>query len=74
MAPAAKPVPLTVRVKAGPPAVAVLGLREVITGPEETVNVAPLDVTPSSTTVMVAVPGVAIRLAVTWAVNSVKLT
>ena len=74
MAPAAKPEPLTVSVKAAPPAVAVLGLREVITGPEETVNVAAADVTPSSTTVTDSVPGVAMRLAVTWAVNSVEFT
>jgi len=69
-----KPVPLIVSVKAGPPAVDVSGLREVITGPEEMVKVAPLDVTPFTTTVTVAVPGVAMRVGATIAVNCVALT
>ena len=73
-APEAKPVPLTVRVKAAPPAVAPLGLSEEITGPPLIVKVAPPDVTPFSTTVTVTVPGAAIRLAATCAVNCMEFT
>jgi hypothetical protein len=73
-APEIKPVPLTVSVKAGPPAVAESGLSEAITGPALIVKVAPPEVTPLSTTVTVAVPGAAMRLAGTWAVNCVALT
>ena len=73
-APETKPVPLTVSVKAGPPAVAEFGLSDVIAGAAATVKVAVLDVTPFSTTVTVTVPGVAIRVAATWAVNCVALT
>ena len=50
------------------------GLSDVITGPEVIVKTAPADVTPFSTTVTFAEPGVAMRLAATCAVNSVALT
>ena len=69
-----KPVPLTVSVKAAAPAVAVFGLRDVMTGPAAMVNVAPADVTPFSTTVTVTVPGEAMRFAGTWAVNWLEFT
>ena len=68
-APDENTLPLTVRVKAWPPAVALDGLSEVIVGPALIVNVAPLDVTPPEVTVTVAAPAVAIRLAGTCAVN-----
>ena len=73
-APERKPVPLTVRVKAGPPSIAELGLSELITGAAAMVKVALVDVIPFSTTVTVTVPGEAMRLAVTCAVNCVALT
>jgi hypothetical protein len=68
-APDENPLPLAVRVKVWPPAVALDGLNEVIVGPALTVNVAPLDVTPPEVTVTVAVPAAAMRLAGTCAVN-----
>ena len=73
-APEANPLPFTVSVKADPPAVALEGLSEVIAGGGLMVNVAPPEVTPPETTVMVAVPCDAIRLADTDAVNCVALT
>jgi hypothetical protein len=68
--------PLTVRVKAGPPAGAVEGLRPVMVGASGApmVKVEPLDVAPLSLTVIVADPCEAIRVAVTAAVNWVALT
>lgn len=69
-APAANPAPFTVRVKAGPPAVALLGLRDVRLG--VTVKFTGFEVTPPEITVMLATPAIAIRfagtLAVTWPV------
>jgi len=73
-APERKPVPLTVRVNAGPPSNAELGLSELITCAAEMVKLALVEVTLFSTTVTVTVPGVAMRLAVTWAVNCAALT
>jgi len=64
-----KPEPFTVSVKAPLPAVAAFGLSEEITGAGPIVNVALVDVTPPSTTVTVAVPGLAMKLAATCAVN-----
>jgi hypothetical protein len=61
-------VPFTVSVKPGPPAVAEFGFRLVIVGPL-IVKVDPAEVTPDSVTVMVTVPGAAIRLAGTAAVT-----
>jgi hypothetical protein len=74
MARETKPVPLTVSVNAAAPAVAVFGLRDVMTGPAVMVKVAPADVTPFSTTVTVAVPAEAMRFAGTWAVNWLEFT
>jgi hypothetical protein len=68
-APAAKPEPLTVSVKSDPPAVAELGDNDPIAGSGAMVKVALFDVTPSSNTVTSAVPGEAIRLAATVALN-----
>ncbi len=73
-APEANPLPFTVNVNAAPPAVVLEGLSELIAGGGLTVNGAPPDVTPPETTVMGAVPGDAIRLADTDAVNCVVLT
>ena len=56
-----KPVPVTVRVNAGPPAITELGLSAVIAGGLRTVKVNALDVPPPGgplKTVMVAVSGV----------------
>jgi hypothetical protein len=73
-APETKFVPLIVRVKAAPPAVAELGLRLVMVGGGRLmVNVAPADVPPVVVTVTLAVPIVAIRLAGTLAVSWVAL-
>jgi hypothetical protein len=69
--PEKNPVPLTVSVKAGPPAVTEVGLTLVITGRGRLIlkkgpgEEAP----PGFTTVILAFPGVAIRLAGTAAVN-----
>src|ERR1039458_869341 len=71
VAPERNPVPFTVRVKAGPPAVAELGLRLVIVGLGLIVNVAPDDVPPDVVTVTLAVPAVAMSLAGTTAVRVV---
>ena len=68
-APEAKPVPLTVRVKAVPPAVVEFGLTDVMTCRAAMVKVEPAEFTPFSATVTLAVPAVAMRLAVTGAVN-----
>ena len=69
-----KPAPFTLKVKAVPPAVAVLGLSEVIAAPGAIVNVAPAEVTPFSVTATVTDPALATRLAATGAVNCVALT
>jgi hypothetical protein len=76
IAPETKRVPLIVRVKAVPPAVAELGLRLVIDtgGAELMVKVAPAEVPPVVVAVTVAVPNVAIRLAGTAAVSWLALT
>ena len=68
---ARNPVPLTVRVKPGPPATVELGLRLVITGVGEViVKVAGVEVTgPGLVTVMEALPGLAMLAAGTVAVN-----
>ena len=68
-APEMKPVPLTVNVNPAWPAVAELGLREVIAGAGAMVKVALFDDTPLSDTVTRAVPGEAIRVGATVAVN-----
>lgn len=68
-APDTKPVPFTVRVKAGPPAAAAAGLRVVMAGGALIGNaVAAEDVLPDVTTTL-ALPALAIRLAETYAVN-----
>jgi hypothetical protein len=73
MAPDTNPVPLTVSVKAGPVAVADDGLSPVIVGggtPPLMVNVDALELTfPGFTTVTLAVPAVAIRLAGTMTLS-----
>ncbi len=70
------PVPFTVSVKAGPPAVAEVGLRLVITGAAALiVNVVGADeLPPGFVTTTLALPTAAIRLAGTEAVNCVALT
>jgi len=68
-APAENPLPLTVRVKAGPPAVAELGFKFVIAGGGLIVNCALLEVTPPELTVTPAAPGLVTRAAETVAVN-----
>jgi hypothetical protein len=73
-APETKPAPFTVRVKAGPPAVAEFGLREVIAGAGAIVKGDPLVVIPAENTVTVAVPAVAIRVAEIGAVSWLALT
>ena len=75
-APELKPVPLMVSQKLGPPAVTVVGEQFVITGTAVVmVKVAcPERYPPGLTTVMVAVPVLAIKLAGTVAVNCVELT
>jgi hypothetical protein len=74
--PLKKPVPLTVRSKAGPPAVTATGLIPVITGIGFViVRVAGFEIPPPVTkTVMVAVPAVAMSLAGMVALNRVLLT
>ena len=79
MAPAAKPVPVRVNVKAAPPAVAEVGAIEVSVGAEAALVVKDrvADVPPPGAgfvTVTVAVPAVAISAAVTAAVSCVALT
>ena len=73
-APEANPLPFTISVNAGFPAVRLEGFSDPIVSPTLNVNVTPFEVTPPETTVMVAVPGDAIRLADTNAVNCVALT
>ena len=51
-APEANPVPFTVKVNAGPPAVVALGLIEKSAGPAATVSVSALEVTPPDFTVI----------------------
>ena len=76
VAPETKLDPLAHNVKAGPVATATVGVRLVMTGPAAvTGNAEALDgVPPGFTTVMLALPGVRIRLAVTAAVSCVALT
>jgi len=78
VAPATKPVPVRVNVKAAPPTVAEVGAREVRVGAEAAliVNDTALDVPPEPgfVTVTVAVPAVAISAAVIAAVNCAALT
>lgn len=62
-APVTKLVPFTVSVKAGPPAVAEVGAREVIVGGGLIVNDDPLLVTLPERTVTVAEPAVVTRVA-----------
>jgi len=71
LAPERKPVPLTVRVKAGPVAVAEVGFRLVMTGVGGLMgNVAVFEeMPPGLTTVMLALPTLAIRLAATDTVS-----
>jgi hypothetical protein len=68
-APDAKPLPLTVRVNAGPPAVAELGLSDAMTGGGLMVNDAPLEVAPPDVTVIAALSWLAMRAAGTAAVS-----
>ena len=79
VAPATKPVPVRVNVKAAPPTVAEAGAKEVSVGAETAliVNDRLPDVPPPGAgfvTVTVAVPAVAISAAVMAAVNCVALT
>jgi hypothetical protein len=79
VAPATKPAPVRVKVKAAPPAVVEVGAIEVSVGPETAliVNDRLPDVPPPGAgfvTVTVAVPAVAISAAVIAAVNCVALT
>jgi hypothetical protein len=72
---AAKFVPFTVKVNCGPPAVAQVGLRELIVGVALIVNVTAFDGWPLEfLTVTCAVPGVAIFAAGTIAVSRVADT
>jgi hypothetical protein len=73
-APDVKPVPFTVSVNAGPPAVAEFGLREVIVGAAAIVNGNPLVVLLPESTVTETLPTAAIRLAETEAVSWLALT
>jgi hypothetical protein len=68
------PVPFTVNVKLGPPAVVALGVIALMTGGAVTVNVTAFDPTPPDTTVTWAVPALAMRFAGTEAVNRLLLT
>ena len=79
VAPATKPVPVRVNVKAAPPAAAEVGAREVRVGAEAAliVNDRLPDVPPPGAglvTITVAVPAVAISAAVIAAVNCVAFT
>ncbi len=75
-APERKPVPLTVSVNAGPPALTEAGLRLLMTGVGPLMgNVAAADgLPPVFVTVTLALLALAIRLAATAAVNCVELT
>jgi hypothetical protein len=74
VAPLTKLVPSMVRVKAAPPATAVLGLRLVIVGfGGRIVKVAAPEVPPEVVTATLAVPAAAMRLAATGAVSLVAL-
>jgi xanthosine utilization system XapX-like protein len=61
--PPPKPLPLTVRVNAAPPAVALVGLMELIIGGGLTVKLAELEVTPPELTVTATVADVEIKFA-----------
>jgi len=75
VAPDKKPVPLTVSVKAAPPAVAEAGLRLVMVSEGLIWKGNELETTlPGLTTVTLALPAVAIKFAGTAAVNCVALT
>jgi hypothetical protein len=71
-APAENPVPFTVSVKAGPPAVALVGERELMAG--VTGKAALFEVAPPDASVMDAVPAKVRRLAGTAAVTWLELT
>lgn len=68
-APAAKPLPVTVSVKAALPAVAELGFKFAIAGAGLIVNTELLEVTPPEIAVMPTAPGLPINAAETVAVN-----
>ena len=75
IAPESKLEPLTVNVKAVPPAVAEEGDRLLLAGADALiVNVVPGDVPAEVVTVTIAVPAVAVRPAGTTAVSWVALT
>jgi hypothetical protein len=75
IAPDAKPLPFTVSVNAGPPAVAEFGSREAIAGGAAAiVNGNPLVVLLPESTVTEALPAAAIRVAETEAVSWLALT
>ena len=67
-------VPFTVNVNCGSPAAAQVGLSELIVGAALIVSVAALDVDAHPPTVIEAVPGVAMRSAVTTAVSCFVFT
>jgi hypothetical protein len=69
-----KPVPLTVSVNAAPEPTTVAGFRAVIAGGALMGKAVALDEAPADVTVILALPAVAIRLALTDAVNWVALT
>lgn len=71
--PCAKLLPLTVKVKAGPPAVAEPGFKLAIAGAGLTVNDSALVVVPPESTVTDTLPAAAIKLAGTAAVSCVAL-
>ena len=68
-APCAKPVPVALSVKPAPPATADAGLNVVSVGGAEIVNLTAADVTVPIATPTFAVPAVAIRSGVTYAVS-----
>lgn len=74
MAPAANPLPFTVRVNAAVPAVVELGLSALICGAAVMGKSALFEVTPLENTVTVTVPSAAMRLAETGAVSWLALT
>jgi len=73
-APVIKLLPFTAKVKAAPPAVAELGLRDVIAGGGEITNGDPLLVFPLERTVTVTVPAAATNVAGMAAVSCVAPT
>jgi hypothetical protein len=75
LVPETNPAPFTVRLKAGPPAVAEEGLRDKMAEPPVIVNVTVVDISqgPVLETLILATPGVAIREAGTVANKAVPL-